>query len=47
MEFFRQRARQILVETIDVDYDTMQMRDNESDQFAYEGNPLPLKLCYQ
>ena len=43
MEFFKQRARQILVEQYDVNYGPSDP-DNE---FAYEGQPLPLKMCFQ
>lgn len=37
MDFFKQRARQILIE---------EQVDSSSDQMAYEGQPLQLKICY-
>lgn len=41
MEFFKQRARQILVEPL------LGMHYNLEEEYLYEGNALPLKLCYQ
>ena len=43
MDFFKQRARQILVDSFDAGF---RARDDD-DEFAYEGQPLPLKMCYQ
>lgn len=37
MEFFKQRARQILVEP----------QSTMEEEYLYDGNALPLKLCYQ
>jgi len=51
MEFFKKRARQILIENAipeDFQYeygDENSVRDN--DELAYEGGPLPMKICYQ
>ena len=43
MEFFKQRARQIL---IDVPMDGRHVSQDE-DEYLYEGKALALKLCYQ
>ena len=42
MEFFKQRARQILVD-VPIGLQT----HNLEDEYLYEGQPMPLKLCYQ
>ena len=42
MEFFKQRARQILV-----DVPVEGSRTSIEDDYLYDGKPLPLKLCYQ
>jgi len=42
MEFFKQRARQILVDIpIGMHPHTLE------DEYLYEGQAMPLKLCYQ
>lgn len=41
MEFFKQRARHILIDSMDIGY------TDPNQDYAYEGQPLPLKLCYQ
>lgn len=42
MEFFKQRARQILIDT-PVGMSPASMED----EYLYDGNGMPLKLCYQ
>ena len=42
MEFFKQRARQILID-VPIGLQTQ----NIEDEYLYEGQPMPLKLCYQ
>lgn len=44
MDFFKQRARQILIEqaTGDIGY-----RESDSEDKAYEGAPMAMKICYQ
>ena len=43
MEFFKQRARQILTDQYEVNY----IAQDPDAEYAYEGQPLPLKMCYQ
>ena len=45
MDFFKQRARQILVQESEVPIHERYM--GEEDEYAYDGKPLQLKLCYQ
>ena len=40
MEFFKQRARQILMDVPSYGY-TLE------DEYSYDGKPMPLKFCYQ
>lgn len=44
MDFFKERARQILVETVPAEQIYKETSKNE---IAYDGQPLALKLCYQ
>lgn len=46
MDFFKQRARQILVEAVSQEQVVQRYPDEEPDEYAYEGKPLALKLCY-
>lgn len=47
MEFFKQRARQILIEQSSADEYHYEYGQDYANEMAYEGKPLPLKLCYQ
>ena len=47
MEYFKQRARQILIEQAlpeDFQYNYGQ---DLADEMAYDGKPMPLRLCFQ
>lgn len=56
MEFFKKRARQILIENAipeDFQYEYGEENSNglgqlpkDNDELAYEGGPLPMKICY-
>ena len=48
MDYFKRRARQILIDQAnpeDFHYDYGQ--EGPADEMAYDGAPLPLKICYQ
>ncbi len=47
MEYFKQRARQILIEQSQPEDYQYQYGEDFADEMAYEGVPMPLKLCYQ
>lgn len=47
MSFFKERARQILIEQSTNDDYQYEYGDEGASEMAYEGQPLPLKLCYQ
>ena len=47
MDFFKQRARQILVESGSYEQNMPYYEGSNPGEYAYEGKPLSLKLCYQ
>lgn len=47
MDFFKQRARQILIEEVNPEDFQYEYEQEFVDEMAYDGKPLPLKLCYQ
>ena len=47
MDFFKQRARQILIEQVTTDQLPYGNNSIDSAEMAYEGKPLCLKICYQ
>ncbi len=46
MDYFKQRARQILIEQSSNDDYQYEYGQEYVNEMAYEGKPLPLKLCY-
>ena len=46
MEYFKQRARQILIDQAQPEDYQYSYGQDFADELAYEGVPMPLKLCY-
>lgn len=46
MEYFKQRARQILIEQALPEDFQYKYGQDYADEMAYEGTPMSLKLCF-